>query len=224
MTQVAPTRLFIHGLGGSGAHDRYLATHTQGANPIIAIDHSPYMIREAGNIAKSEGLHDAIEFQEGNAEAIPFPDNSFDVVFSVTVMEEVNADTMLSEMIRVTKPHGRVGVLVRAVDMPWHVNLPLSSALKRKLETPGVFAGGISEGGCADMSLYTRFVRSGLTQIRMLPQLATSSSGSPLQSQQSRALSTLSASEVEVWRAAIEQAEGTFFLAAPCHCAIGTKP
>jgi hypothetical protein len=99
---------------GSGAYDRFLATRTNGANPIVAIDHSPYMLREARGLARSEGLAGAIDFQTGSAEALAFPDNSFDVVFSVTVMEEVKADKVLSEIIRVTKPDGRVGVLVRA--------------------------------------------------------------------------------------------------------------
>jgi ubiquinone/menaquinone biosynthesis C-methylase UbiE len=69
------------------------------------------MIREAKGIATLEGLADAMDFEAGSAEAFAFPDNSFDAVFSVTVMEEVNTDKMLSEMIRVTKPGGRVGVL-----------------------------------------------------------------------------------------------------------------
>lgn len=111
------------------------------------------MIREASGIAKAEGLADAIDFQAGSAEALAFPNNSFDVVFSVTVMEEVKADKMLSEMIRVTKPGGRVGVLVRSVDMPYRVNLPLPPDIRNKFETPGVFGAGVSDGGCADASL-----------------------------------------------------------------------
>jgi ubiquinone/menaquinone biosynthesis C-methylase UbiE len=48
------------------------------------------MIREAKGIATLEGLADAMDFEAGSAEALAFPDNSFDAVFSVTVMEEVN--------------------------------------------------------------------------------------------------------------------------------------
>jgi SAM-dependent methyltransferase len=208
---------------GSGAHDRYLVARTDRANPIVAIDHSPYMIREARAIAERDDLDEIIDFQEGNAEALPFPDNSFDVVFSVTVMEEVDADKMLLEMVRVAKPGGRVGVLVRAVDMPWHVNLPLPSAVKNKVESPGVLGGGVTAGGCADVSLYTRFAKPGLSQLKMLPQLTASSSGPMFQNQQSQALSALSDAEAEVWRSAVEQAEGTFFIAMPFHCAVGTK-
>jgi hypothetical protein len=39
-------------------------------------------------------------------------------------------------------------------------------------------------------------------------------------------LATLSAEEAQEWRSAVAQAkaEGTFFIAMPLHCAVGTKP
>lgn len=118
---------------GSGAHDRYLAQLTSGRNPITAIDQSPYMIKEAKGIARAAGLEGAIDFQEGNAEALSFHDDSFDVVMSVTVMEEVNADTMVAELVRVTKPEGKIGVIVRSEDMQSLVNLPISGSSSRRL-------------------------------------------------------------------------------------------
>jgi len=39
-----------------------------------------------------------------------------DLTLSCTVLEEGDADRMLAEMIRVTKPGGRVAVIVRAID------------------------------------------------------------------------------------------------------------
>jgi ubiquinone/menaquinone biosynthesis C-methylase UbiE len=49
--------------------------------------------------------------QEGNAEALPFPANQFDVTVACTVLEEGDANRMLAELVRVTKPGGRVGVI-----------------------------------------------------------------------------------------------------------------
>ena len=88
---------------------------------------------------------------------------------SVTVIEETDADRMLAEMVRVTKPGGRVAVISRAVDMPRPMNLPLSISLKAKVEAP---QGQASPHGCADAGLYRRVLQAGLTQVKMLPQLA----------------------------------------------------
>jgi SAM-dependent methyltransferase len=107
-------------------------------------------------------LGSAIEFREGNAQSMPLADDSFDVAVSVTVIEEVDADRMLAEMVRVTKPGGRVAVVARAIDMPFFRHLPLSPDLKVKVESTG---GGVAAQGCADASLYKRMRQAGLTQV-----------------------------------------------------------
>ena len=110
---------------GSGVILRRLARQTAGANRIVGVDISPYLLREASALARGEGLEASIAFREGNAEALPFPDNSFDITMACTVLEEGDADRMLAEMVRVTRPGGRVAVIVRTIDMPWWVNAPL---------------------------------------------------------------------------------------------------
>ena len=49
--------------------------------------------------------------QEGNAEALPFRAHQFIVTVACTVLEEGDADRTLAELVRVTKPGGRVGVI-----------------------------------------------------------------------------------------------------------------
>ena len=177
--------------------------------------------------ARKEGLEEAIEFREGSGEALPFADGSFDITMSVTVIEEVDADRMLAEMVRVTKPGGRVAVISRAMDMPFMMNLRLRSELKAKVEAPGVI-GNLAEKGCADASLYQRLIQTGLTQVKMFPQLAAidSSDSTVLQFLQDGLQSNLNQEEVREWQTARAQAEaeGTFFIAWPHHCAVGTKP
>src|SRR5712692_7637246 len=207
---------------GSGVLDRWLARHTGGAHRIVAVDIHRTLLHEAAALAKKDGLEQIIEFREGNAEAIPFPDNSFDVAMSATVMELLDADRMLREMIRVTKPGGRVAIVVRAVDMHSFVNLPLRAELKLKVEAlPNGTAG---PQGCADASLYQRFCEAGLHSVKMFPQLATYA-GARAHSSNERIHAALSPAEVTEWQTAVAQAEaaGTFFISLPFHCAVGTK-
>ena len=211
---------------GSGALVRRLARRTAGANPITGVDINSYLLREAAALAKRDGLADAISFREGNAEALPFADASFDVVMSVTVIEEADADRMLAEMVRVAKPGGRVAVIARSVDTPFLVNAPLSPALKAKAEAPGAI-GGVAPAGCADLSLYRRMLNAGLAPLSMMTQLATFDQNDRafVDFMQGSLLQQLSAEDAREWRAARAQAEGdgTFFIAWPHHGAVGTK-
>ena len=211
---------------GSGVAVREVAGRTGKSNRLIGIDTSPYLLREAGRLARQQGFGDAIEFREARAEVLPFPDNSMDLTLSCTVLEEGDADRMLAEMIRVTKPGGRVGVIVRAVDVPSWVNLPLTPELRAKVSSPGLFGAGVAPGGCADATLYSRFVNAGLGQLRCFTQFNTVTPEEPrLRMLQQQPVAALSADETRHWQRAIEQAEaeGTSFIAMPHHCAIGTK-
>jgi SAM-dependent methyltransferase len=211
---------------GSGVVIRETARRTGGANRLFAVDISPYLLREAAGLAKQEGLGDRITFQEGRAEALPFPPDSIDVTLACTVFEEGDADRMLAELVRVTKPSGRVAVIVRAIDMPAWVNLPLDAALKSKAEAPGLIGAGAVAGGCADASLYQRFRAAGLTEPTFFPQLAAVTTADPRRPMfQQQILGRLNPDEAAEWRHAVTraEAEGSFFIAQPHHCAVGTK-
>ena len=139
-------------------------------------------------------------------------------------MEEVDADRMLAEMIRVTRPGGRVGVMVRAEDMSSWVNIPLEAALKAKAELP---RGNVAEKGCADGGLYRRFRDAGLLALKMFPQLASFKLSEPHGKRtEAGILAALNPEEAAQWRAATEPAEARefLFIARPFHCAVGTKP
>jgi ubiquinone/menaquinone biosynthesis C-methylase UbiE len=210
---------------GTGVLGRWLAQRTRGANRIVGVDINRFLLREAMALVKQQGLEHIVTFEEGNAEALPFPDNSFDVTMSSTVIQRVDADRMLAEMVRVTKPGGRVAVVGHAHDMSRWVNLPLRTELKTKVEAPGWADESGHPRGCDDASLYQRVLQAGLTEVAMFPQLATFNDPSRLQMLQASLLPTLSAEEADEWRAAVTQAEaqGTFFMATPFHCAVGRK-
>jgi ubiquinone/menaquinone biosynthesis C-methylase UbiE len=199
---------------GTGVVARWLVRHTKGQTRISGVDINRYLLQEAMALASKEGLEGAIDFREGSAEALPFPDHSFDVTLSVTVIEEVDAQQMLAEMVRVTKPGGKVAVVARAVDMPFLMNVRLQPELKAKVDAPGAL-GSVAPQGCADASLYQRFHQAGLTQVQMFPSLPAFGGSEPtmLQFMQDSLLAKLTQEEGQQWQSARTQAEaeGTFF-------------
>jgi len=227
MVQIRPEEVILEVGGGSGVVLRELARRSAGANSIIDIDINPYLLHEAAALARRAGLAERMTFQEGSAEAIPLADESIDVALSFTVMEEGDADRMLAELVRVTRPGGRVAAIVRSRDMPSWSNLPISAALRVKVDIPGLVGAGVAAAGCADASLYRRFHAAGLTELKCFPQLVaiTPAEVSRFGVSQQQILATLTADEAAEWRSSALEAEaaGTFFIAAGCHCAVGTK-
>ena len=223
--QLQPGETILEVGCGTGVLDRWLARHTQGRNRIVGMDVNPFSLREAAALAKKDGLANAVEFREGSALALPFPDASFDIAMSSTVIQRVNADKMLAEMVRVAKPGGRVAVVGHAHDMPRWVNLPLGPALKSKIEAPPWTDDRGHPEGCDDATLYRRFHQTGLSQIKMFPYIATFTDVQRLDMLESSILPGLDPAETEEWRtaAALAQSEGTFFISTPFHCAVGTK-
>lgn len=221
--QLQPGQSILDIGSGTGVVDRWLAHYTRKENAITGVDLNSYLVREAMKLAQNEDITDTITFQKGNGEALSLPDKSFDFSFSVTALEEGDADKMLSEMVRVTKPGGKVAVIVRARDLPWFINLPLRLGVKEKAQ--GMHYGQV-EKGCADSSLYQRFYDAGLSSVKMLPQLATIDGTFMLQFTQNVLFFTgLNPAEQAEWHAARAQAEqsGTYFISQPHHCAVGTK-
>ena len=212
---------------GSGVIMRELARRTAGANRLIGRDVNTYLLREARALARRAGLLDLIDFGEGSGEALPLSDGAVDVALSSTVFEEGDADQMLAEIVRVTRPGGRIGIIVRATDMPFWVNLPLDPALKAKVDAPNVIGGGVALKGVADASLYRRLAALGLTGLKCFPQLVSVVPGSErIERYQQQILAALTAAEATTWHQAVTAAEreGTFFIAQPYHCAVATKP
>ena len=66
-------------------------------------------------LAEARRHHPAIDFQAGDAEALPFPDASFDaVVMSFGLLHLGRPDQALAEAHRVLRPGGRIGFTVWA--------------------------------------------------------------------------------------------------------------
>ena len=73
------------------------------------VDIASNLIAQARARAEREGLD--IEYLEGDAEALPYPDASFDLVVSMYgVMFAPRPDIVARELLRVTKPGGRIAL------------------------------------------------------------------------------------------------------------------
>jgi ubiquinone/menaquinone biosynthesis C-methylase UbiE len=76
---------------------------------VTSTDYVPALLERGQERAKAEGLD--VTFEVADAEALPYPDASFDVVLSTFgVMFAPDHDRAASEMLRVCRPHGRIGL------------------------------------------------------------------------------------------------------------------
>jgi SAM-dependent methyltransferase len=206
---------------GSGVTSRWLIREGLCASPVTALDLNPFLLNEARMLTEKEEIGDAVEFHPGDAENLPFPEGTFDIVLSVTLIEECDADRAISEMVRVVKPGGRIAVVVRACDMPVFWNLPLDPEIKSKAQAPIV---QVAPSGCADASLIGRFHGAGLEEVVTYPSFY---GGKAMEVYyEPMALSQLDEKEKEAWNAAkaTALADGTFYMMHPVHCASGIKP
>ena len=77
---------------------------------VTGIDYVPALLERARRRATAEGLE--VTFQEGDAEDLPFPDASFDVVLSTCgAMFAPDQEQTASELLRVCRPGGRIGMV-----------------------------------------------------------------------------------------------------------------
>jgi ubiquinone/menaquinone biosynthesis C-methylase UbiE len=76
---------------------------------VVASDYVPALLERARERAAADRLE--IAFREADAERLPFPDGSFDVVLSTFgVMFTPDQERAAAELLRVCKPGGRIGL------------------------------------------------------------------------------------------------------------------
>ena len=125
-----PVRILDVGCGIGGS-SRHMARRWPRTAHVTGVTISRAQVQRATALARSQGVGNAV-FLEGDAAAMPCPDASFDVVWSVEMeMHMPDKDQFVREMARVLKPDG---MLVIAA---WNVrdtrDAPLSRAEAKHL-------------------------------------------------------------------------------------------
>jgi len=76
---------------------------------VTGVDIAPNLLEEGRERAKAEGL--TIQFDEGDAEQLPYPDAAFDVVVSMFgAMFAPRPELAAAELVRVCRPGGRIAM------------------------------------------------------------------------------------------------------------------
>lgn len=92
----------------TGSGNAALATARRGCEA-VGVDYVPALL-ERGRI-RAEAEHLSVEFLEGDAEQLPFPDATFDAVVSIYgAMFAPNHKLAASELTRVCRPGGRIAL------------------------------------------------------------------------------------------------------------------
>lgn len=88
---------------------------------IVGVDYSGQNIADANHLASAKGLSSLVRFERGDAESLPFPDESFDaIICECAFCTFPNKTDAAREFGRVLRPGGRVGLsdLTRGPALP----------------------------------------------------------------------------------------------------------
>jgi SAM-dependent methyltransferase len=146
-------------LGSGGGIDCFLAARKVGPEGrVIGLDMTPDMIRLARRNARKVGATN-VEFDYGEMEDIPLPDESVDVIISNCVINlSPDKDAVFSEAYRVLRPGGRMSVSDIVIDGD------LPQPIRRNLD-----AWASCLAGALDETIYLNKIRSaGFEEVEVL--------------------------------------------------------
>lgn len=119
---------------GCGMGDRTVVARLAGAEQVVGVDTDPEKLRWARLLAAQNDC--PVDFLLGSVVSLPCPNESFDLVLLLEVIEHLDEPLMaLTELCRVLRPGGRILLTFPPYNSPWgahlveHVQLPWAHLL-----------------------------------------------------------------------------------------------
>lgn len=107
-----PGELILEVGSGTGVLCRMVIPRVLPRGLVCGLDVASDMTLAARRYAAQHGLAQGLRFETGPAEALPYPDASFDAVFAARLLLHVpDPDAVLREMIRAARPGGRLALM-----------------------------------------------------------------------------------------------------------------
>jgi len=148
---------------GSGAVTREIARRVGSTGLAVGLDRSPALLTVARELAHEARLGAHVEFHEGDALRLPFPNRSFDAAVCVTVLSHVpKGEAAIPELVRVLRSGGRLGVFDLDTDMTAFTHPDRS--LTRRIVAAASDATAVN--GWLVRQLPSLFQRAGLIDVR----------------------------------------------------------
>jgi ubiquinone/menaquinone biosynthesis C-methylase UbiE len=147
---------------GMGADVFDIAHRVGSAGAVTGVDVSEVMIAQARQ--RAEGLNLPVSFEVANAQALRFEDASFDACRTERMLMHVpDPELALSEMVRVTKPSGRISVF----DFDWDTFVIDSPDKTTTRAVVTAFSDGIRNGWIG-RALPRLFRENGMTDVHVV--------------------------------------------------------
>jgi SAM-dependent methyltransferase len=230
LLDAAPGGRFLDVGCGTGDYARELAELVGPTGHVTAIDASAAMVEVARGRAEGTGL--PVSFQVADAQALPFPEASFDGCRAERVLQYLDdPDAALREMVRVVRPGGRVV----ATEPDWDCLICDLPGIDCDIWRRAVAAIGDDAGNAwMGRELHRRFRAAGVVDVAIEPTALILTDASVLLDQagarrsieKACALGAISRAETDMLFSTMlaSSEQGDFFFAQGCFTASGTTP
>ena len=209
---------------GTGDHTREVAALVAPGGSALGVDFSQNMIAEATARQASSAL--PASFEHGDAQALRFENNTFDACRTERMLCHVpDCDAALREMVRVTKPGGRIGVLdvdtagVMIDSSDRTITGAFATSMTQAIQNPWIgrtLRRRMAEAGLVDVDVRPWVLEVGYGAIEPLIDAHVS-----LMEQMG-----LSAAQLDAWKKELEfsNLSGNFYMGMTMFAATGRKP